>query len=162
MLRPAATTLDKVWLLEASGPAVADTSVTFAVAAGRTIVLRHAQPDDAIFLVLTFPATKDSLGTRDSMHVTIHQTPGKYAFTLATADKFGPGVRAMFSYAIHFHTPSDAGAQYPSPGRFEAELAPAEIGADNKVLFLVGERPAADAIRFPLIAPGTYGVAAVR
>jgi hypothetical protein len=162
MARPAATTLDKVWLLEASGPAVADTTVTFAVATGRTIVLRQAKPDDAIFAVLSFPAVKDSLRTRDSVHVTIHPMAGHYAFTLSTADKLGPGAQATFSYAIHFQTPSDAVALYPNPGLFEMMLAPASIGADNKVLFLMGERPAADAIRFPMIAAGTYALAAVR
>jgi hypothetical protein len=162
MARLAATTLDRVWLLEASGPAVADTSVTFALATGRTIVLHQAKPDDAIFAVLSFPATKDSLRALDSVHVTIHQMPGRYAFTLATTDKLGPGAQATFSYAIHFQTPSDAVALYPNPGRFEAQLAPATIGIDNKVLFLVGERPAADAIRFPMIGAGTYALAAAR
>ncbi len=160
--RPAATTVDKVWLLEASGPAVRDTSISFAAAAGRTIMLRHAQPDDAIFAVLTFPATKDSLRSRDSVHIMIHPLPGHYAFTLSTNDKLGPGAQATFSYAIHFQTPSDAVSKYPSPGRFEAALAPATISADNKVLFLLGSRPAADAIRLPMTAAGTYALAAVR
>jgi hypothetical protein len=149
-------------MLEMSGPAVADTSVTFAVATGRTIVLHQAKPDDAIFAVLTFPAAKDSLRTRDSVQVTIHQTPGHYAFTLATADKLGVGAQATFYYAMHFQTPSDAVTLYPNPGRFEAKLAPATIGVDNKVVFLRGDRPAADAIRFPMIAAGTYALAAMR
>jgi hypothetical protein len=160
--RPAATTVDKVWLLEASGTAVRDTSVTFAAAAGRTIMLRHAEPDDAIFAVLTFPATKDSLRSRDSVHVMIHPLPGHYAFALATSDKLGPGAQATFYYAMHFQTPSDAVSKYPSPGRFEAALAPATIGADNKVVFLVGNRPAADAIRLAVTAAGTYALAALR
>ncbi len=162
MPQPAATTLDRVWLLEASGTPIPDTSVTFALATGRTIVLRHARPDDAIFLVLQFPATKDSLRARDSVHVTIRPMRGKYAFTLTTPDKIGSGAQATFSYAIHFQTPRDALAKYPSPGRFEAQLSPTEIIADTKVQFLVGARPAADMIRFPLIAPGSYGLAAIR
>lgn len=158
----ATTTLDKVWLLEASGSPVPDTSVTFAVATGRTIVLRHAHPDDAIFLLLQFPATKDSLRAHDSVHVTIRSMRGKYAFTLTTADKIASGAQATFSYALHFQTSADAVTKYPSPGRLEAQLMPAEIGADNKVQFLAGARPAADMIRFPLTAPGTYGLAAPR
>ena len=162
MLRPATTTLDKVWLLEASGTPVSDTTVTFALATGRTIVLRHARPDDAIFAVLQFPATKDSLRPRDSVHVSIHPMAGKYAFTMTTTDKLGIGAQATFSYAIHFRTPSDAFAKYPNPGRFEAQLAPAELGADNKVQFLAGSRPAADMIRFPLTTSGSYALAASR
>lgn len=149
-------------MLESSGATVPDTAVTFAVATGRTIVLRHARPDDAIFLVLQFPASKDSLRTHDSVHVTIHPTPGKYAFTLATPDKIGSGGQATFSYAIHFRTPGDAVAKYPSLGRFEAQLVPGAIGADNKVEFLVGARPAADMIRFALAGPGTYGLMVTR
>jgi hypothetical protein len=160
--QPTATTLDKVWLLEASGAPVADTSVIFAVATGRTIVLRHAPPDNAIFVMVTFPASKDSLRTRDSMHVTIQPTPARYAFTLATPDKIEAGVQATFSYAIHFQTPAGARTTYPVPGRFEAQIGPAQIGADNKVQFLVGARPAADMIRFPVTIPGTYALAAVR
>jgi hypothetical protein len=162
MAQPASTTLDKVWLLEASGTIVPDTAVTFAVASGRTIVLRHKAPDDAIFLVLRFPAAADSLRPTDSMHVLIHPTPGKYAFSLTTDDKLGRGIDATFSYAFHFQTPSDALPTYPSPGRFEARIAPASIAGDNNVQFLLGTRPAADMIRFPVSAPGTYGLAVAR
>ena len=162
MPRLVATTLDKVWLLEASGAPVADTSVAFAAATGRTIVLRHARPDDAIFLVLQFPATADSLRVHDSIHVTVHPMRGSYAFALSTPDRIASGATAMFSYAIHFRAPSDAAAKYPSPGRFEAQLAPAALGTDNTVRFLEGVRPAADLIRFPVAAPGSYGLAAVR
>jgi len=160
--QPIATTVDKVWLLEASGTAVPDTDVTFAVTTGRTIVLRHARPDDAIFAVLQFPGAKDSLRARDSIHVTIHPTPGRYAFTLTTADKIASGAQATFSYAIHFQAPTDAKSTYPSPARLEAQLAPAELGPDTKVQFLAATRPAADMIRFPLLAAGTYALAAPR
>ena len=159
---PATTTLDKVWLLEAGGTPVSDTTVAFPLAAGRTIVLRHAMPDDAIFLILQFPATKDSLRARDSVHVTIRPMRGKYGFTLATADKLGAGVQATFSYALHFQAPADAATKYPSPGRFEAVLTPALVGADNKIEFLAGARPAADMIRFPVTAAGTFALAAIR
>lgn len=160
--QPTTTTLDKVWLLESSGAAVPDSSVTFAAATGRTIVVRHSRPGDAIFLVLQFAASKDSLRSHDSVHVTIRPMPGKYAFTLSTTDRVGIAAEATFSYAIHFQTPADAVAKYPSPGRFEEQLVPVEIGADNRVRFLSGARPGADLIRFTLTGPGTYGLAAAR
>ena len=87
---------------------------------------------------------------------------GKYQFALVTPDKLGPGARATFSYAIHFQTPADAATKNPSPGRFEQLVAPAELTPDNKVRFLVGERPAADMLRFPVAAPGTYGLVVAR
>ena len=160
--QPANTTLDKVWLLESAGPVVPDTSVTFAAATGRTIVLRHASPDDAMFLVLQFPAAKDSLLARDSVQVTIRPTPGKYAFLLTTSDRMASGAQATFSYAMHFRTPGDAVAKYPTPGRFEEQLVPVAIGADNKVELLVGMRPAVDMLRFTVTAPGWYGLAVTR
>jgi hypothetical protein len=154
------TTVDKTWLLEASGPPVHDTTVTFAAAVGRTIVLRHEAPDDAMFLILEFP--RDSTRTQDSLHVRVHPTAGKYAFALVTADKLVAGARATFAYAMHFRTPAEAVAKYPSPGRFEQLLSPAELTPDNKVKFLAGVRPAADMLRFELTAAGSYGLVALR
>jgi hypothetical protein len=160
--KPVPATLDKVWLLETSGPPVADTAVTFAARTGRTVVMHHAAPDDAIFLELKFAPATDSLRARDSIHVSIHPVPGKYAFTLATPDKLTPGTEATFSYAIHFRTPADAIAKYPSPERFEQLLYPANLTGDNRVLVLTGTRPGADLLSFPVTAPGTYALAAPR
>jgi len=158
---PGSTTLaDKTWLLEASGPPVHDTTVAFAAGVGRTIVLRHEAPDDAMFLILEFP--RDSTRARDSVHVRVHPVAGKYAFALVTQDKLGAGARATFVYAMHFRTPADAIVKYPSPGRFEQLLSPAELTADNKVKFLAGTRPAADMLRFGLAAAGSYGLVALR
>ena len=139
-----------------------DTSVRFATRTGRTVVLRHALPDDAIFVVLQFPPSADTAHARDSMHVTIRVTPGKYGFTLTTADKLTSGTVATFSYAIHFRTPVGAAVTYPSPGRFEQLLSPALVTPDNHVRFLAGTRPAADMLRFPVTTPGSYAVVAPR
>ena len=158
----AATTLDKVWLLEASGAPVPDTSVTFAATTGRTIVLRHAPPDDAIFLILDFPAATDTMHARDSVHVRVHPVAGKYAFELVTTDKLPGNASATFSYAVHFRAPAGASVKYPSAGKFEQALAPAELGAANKVQFIGGVRPAADVVRFPVAAAGSYALVAAR
>jgi hypothetical protein len=160
--RPGTTTLDKVWVLESNGPTVPDTSVSFDAREGRTIVLRHARPDDMLFVTLRFPPLKDSTAAVDSVHLNIHPLPGKYGFTVATNDKLPVGGEATFSYAIHFLTPADAEAKYRSPGHFEQVLTPALVTADNQVRFLVGTRPAADALTFPIAVPGTYLLAAVK
>ena len=47
--------LGTVWPLERLGPSPVDTSVRFAALAGRTIVVRHPRPDNAIFAIVTFP-----------------------------------------------------------------------------------------------------------
>jgi len=148
-------------VLESSGASIADTSVTFAARAGRTIVLRHAAPDDAIFLMIAFPAATDTMA-RDSIHLAIHPTPGRYGFTLSTSDKLTAGATATFSYAVHFRTPAEAVTKYPSPGRFEQVLHAATIGADNKVQLITGQHPAADMLRFPLTASGNYALVAAR
>jgi hypothetical protein len=157
-----ATTLDKVWLLEASGAPVADTSVTFAARSGRTIVLRHAHPDNAIFLILDFPPSTDSARAVDSLHVRVQPVAGKYAFALITPDKLAPAAQATFSYAIHFQAPTEASAKYPSASALEQALAPALLGAASKVQFVGGTRPAADVVRFPVAAAGSYGLVVAR
>jgi hypothetical protein len=157
-----ATTLDKVWQLEASGAPVPDTSVTFAAKSGRTIVLRHAHPDDAIFLILDFPPSTDTSRAGDSLHIRVQPVAGKYAFVLATPDKFAPAAQATFSYALHFRAPTEASAKYPSTGALEQALAPALLGAASKVQFVGGTRPAADVVRFPVAAAGSYGLVAPR
>jgi hypothetical protein len=156
-----ATTLDKVWLIEASGLPVPDTAITFAAKSGRTIVLRHARPDNAIFLILDFPPSADSAQAGDSVHVRVQPVAGKYAFMLSTPDRFAPA-QATFSYAIHFRAPAEASAKYPSTALLEQALGPALLGAANKVQFLGGTRPAADVVRFPVTAAGSYGLVAVR
>ncbi|MGH7593806.1 MAG: hypothetical protein ACRELE_08155 [Gemmatimonadales bacterium] len=158
----APSTLDRVWFLETSGARVSDTSVIFAASAGRGIVMRHARPDDAVFLILDFPASTDTTRSRDSVHVRIEPVAGRYAFTLVTPDKLGAGVHATFSYAIHFREPVDANAKYPSAGAFEQALSPALLGAANKVQFIPGMRPAADVIRFPVTTAGNYALVAAR
>ena len=154
-----ATTPEKVWTLEASGPDVRDTSIAFAAASGRSVVMHHAAPDGALFLILDFPVSKDTTALRDSVHVRVHPIPGRYAFDLSTTDKLPAGTRATFSYAIHFRTPAEAAAKYPTPGAFEQQLAPALVTA-TKVQYIGGTHPAADMLRFPVNAAGSYALVA--
>lgn len=159
---PGTTTVDKIWILESSGAAVGDTTLAFGVAEGRTIMLRHPAPDNAIFVIVQFPAHADSAGIHDSVRVTIHPDPGHYAFTLTASGKLPAASSATFSYAMHFQTPHDAVVKYASPGRFEQVLAPAQLGPDQKVTLLAGTRPATDMLRFTLSGPGTYAAVALK
>jgi hypothetical protein len=154
------TTTDKVWMLETSGGVVRDTQVVFARAAGRTIVMKHAD-DQAIFLMLHFPAAHDSTPSRDSIRVEVHPVAGQYAVTISLPDNVPTGSTGTFSYAIHFKTPSGAAATHPSPGQFEQLVAPALV-TDTHVKFLAGNRPAADMMRFPLTTSGVYALLALR
>lgn len=153
---------DRVWLLESSGPRVHDTTLTFAAAAGRSIVLHHEGMPDAVFLILDFPATRDTLHLRDSVRVTVHPLDGQYAFTVSFNEQAGVTPRATIAYAIYFRTPVAAATAWPSPGRFEQRLQPALIGADNKITIMAGERPAGDMLRFALKTSGTYALVAIK
>ena len=96
------------------------------------------------------------------MHVRVQPVAGKYAFALVTQDKLVPGAQATFSYAIHFLAPAEASAKYPSAGALEQALAPAMLGAANKVQFVGGTRPAADVVRFPVAGAGSFALVAGR
>ncbi len=158
----APTTLDRIAVINATGTVVRDTAITFAAADGRTIVLRHPAPDEAIFLIVHVPPAADSLHSRDSLHLTIHAAPSLYEFTVASPDRFPTGTTATFSYAIHFKTPPDIATKYPSPGRLDLIVAPAELMPGSKVVFVAATRPAADMMRFPLAHPGSYALAVMR
>jgi hypothetical protein len=156
------TTADRVWVLESSGPRVHDTTLTFAAAAGRSIVLHHEGMPDAIFLILDFPATRDTLHLRDSVLVAVHPADGQYGFTVSFNEKAGVTPEATLAYAMYFRTPAAAVATWPSPGRFEQRLQPALLGQDNKFTITAGERPAGDMLRFALKTSGTYALVALK
>jgi hypothetical protein len=143
-------------MLELAGASPGDTTVTFDPATGRTVLMRHGAPDNAIFAIIEFPPGAVAVAGGGEARVTIQPIPGRFGFVLSTTDRLGDGVRATFSYAIHFQEPSDAMTKYPSPVRFEQALAPARLLPDGGLSFLAGERPAADMLRLPIAEPGSY------
>jgi hypothetical protein len=154
----ATTTLDRIWILGASGPGVADTTLTFAQATGRTVVLRQPDSLQAIFATLRFPALADSLQQGDSTRIALHQEPGEYALTLTASSPLPPGSWIEFSYPIHFLTPPGAVAKYPDPGQLEQQLVPALIGSYGRVDILAAVHPAADLLRCAMPRPATFAV----
>ncbi len=154
----ATTTLDHVWILGASGPGIADTTLTFAQATGRTVVLRQPDSLHAIFATLRFPPVADSLRTGDSTRIALHQEPGEYALTLTASSLVPSGSWIEFCYAIHLQTPPQAVARYPDPGVLEQRLVPALIGSYGRVDIFAADRPAADVLRSALPGPGTFAV----
>ncbi|MEP6590802.1 MAG: hypothetical protein ABJC19_06440 [Gemmatimonadota bacterium] len=149
-----------VWILERSGASPPDTAVTFRAAEGRTIVMRHEAPDNAIFAILSIPAGAVVAKSGDSATIALVSTPGRYGVTLTTNDSLGAGIKLTFSYATHFQEPSEATGRYPTPGQFEQATAPAHALPSGQLQFVVNERPAADMIRFPVTAAGTWLLAA--
>jgi hypothetical protein len=154
--------MDKVWLAELAGTTPSDTTVTFPADSGRTIVMRHGPPDNAIFAIVQF--TPGSLKPQSGAmaQVILRPVPGRVGVEVLTPDVFGVGAYVTISYAVHFQAPSNALAKFGSAGRFEGMLAAARTLPDGRLQFLKTERPAADMVRFMIDASATYLLATPR
>lgn len=147
---------DRAWIAELAGTTPADTSVTFPADSGRTIIVRHGAPDNAILAIVRFdPGTlKPQSGT--DAQVLLHPIPGRLGIAVLTPDAIGAGASVTLSYGFHFQAPSDAKAHFGSAGRFEQALAAARTLPDGRLQFLRTERPASDMVRFDITASATY------
>lgn len=153
---------DRVWLAELAGTTPSDTTVTFPADSGRTIVMRHGPPDNAIFAIVQFApgALKPPSGAQ--AEVVLHPVPGRLGVEVLSPDTFAAGATVTLSYAIHFQAPSDAVAKFAGVGRFEQALAAAKTLPDGRLQFLRTERPAADMARFTIDGSATYLLATPR
>ncbi len=153
---------DRVFVLEATGTVPGDTTVDFDPAVGRTLMLRHRAPDDAIFLILNIPPHAVVARSGRDARITVLPVPGAYGFHLTTLDSLGAGITATFSYARHFEAPAGAVTRYGSPIALEAALGAARYTSETQLQFLASQRPGANMIRFPVTIGGTYVLAAPR
>jgi hypothetical protein len=152
--------LSAVWILERSGASPPDTVVTFRAGAGRTIVMRHGAPDNAIFAIIEVAADTARRASADSVVLRLSPSPGRYGVDLQSSDSTLKGIRLTFSYATHFQEPSEALSRYPTPAQFEFQTAAARLIGAEQLQFVVGDRPAADMIRFNVTGNGTWLLAA--
>src|SRR5512139_466185 len=152
----------KVFVLESWGTPPDDTTVTFAAADPRTIVVRRGPPDNNLFARLTFPAGSVTPRAGDSATVRLVMRPGTYGLDIATDDALGPGAEVTFSYGIHFAAPQGASAVYGSDIRFERFLGVGRLEEDTMLVFLDSWRQASDLLTARLVGPGRYLVAAPR
>ena len=148
--------LDRLWLPELAGTTPSDTTVTFPADSGRTIVMRHGPPDNAIFAIVQFDPGALIPRSGSTAQVILRPVPGRVGVEVLSPDGFGIGARATMSYAIHFQAPSSAVAKFGSVGRFEQALAAGRTLPDGRLQFLKTERPAADMVEFGLSASATY------
>lgn len=139
-----------------------DTSVRFAPLAGRTIVIRHPRPDNAIFAIVTFPPGAMLARKGDSVTVWLRPEPGRYGMVIESEDFMSGVAFGTFSYAVHFAEPDGALSRYPTPARFEAAVRAARRVDSASLRFLSSERPAGDMLRFPIARPGSYFLAVPR
>jgi hypothetical protein len=154
--------VDRVWLAELAGTTPSDTTVTFAADSGRTIIMRHGPPDNAIFAIIEFGpgALKPQSGAM--AQVILRPVPGRAGVEVLTPDVFSAGAYVTLSYAVHFQAPSSALAKFGSAGRFEGMLAAARTLPDGRLQFLKTDRPAADMVRFAIDASAIYLLATPR
>ncbi|MEO5798969.1 MAG: hypothetical protein ABIZ70_00860 [Gemmatimonadales bacterium] len=154
--------MSAVWVLERSGASPPDTIVKYSARFGRTIVMRHGAPDNAIFAIIEVPPDSTRKAPGDSVTVRLAVSAGRYGVELLSTDSLSPGIRLTFSYATHFQEPSEAVAKYATPALFEQNMAAAhQLGADQ-LQFVVTERPAADMLRFTVTGKGVWLLAARR
>ena len=141
-----------------SGVSPPDTMVRFAARTGRTIVLRHAPPDNAVFAIVNIPA--DSAAT-DSLTVVLRVTPGRYGLVVEGQPRVPTGSVLTFSYAIHFQAPSEIpSAAYPTVTRYADWLAVGRVQPDGGLRYHQTTRPGGDMLRIVLTEGGEYLVAA--
>lgn len=151
--------LAAVLVLEQAGVSPTDTTVTFPARDGRTIVMRHVPPDNAIFAILEVPADSAATGM---LTLRLSQVPGQYGLDLVAAPRWPDGATLTFSYAVHFQAPEAAAAHYLSPALYGAALGVGRLLGEDRLQFLDTRRPAADMVRAPATAAGRYLVAAPR
>lgn len=151
--------MTQVLVLEQAGVAPTDTSVTYETRLGRTIVMRHVPPDNAVFATLIIPADSGASGETT---IRLVQTPGRYGVTATASPVWPKNARLTFSYAIHFQAPEGISQHYLGRSFYEAALGIGMVTADGKLDFEKTTRPAADMVRAPAAAAGEYLVAAPR
>ena len=157
---PRVLPLAQVIVLETSGPAPSDTSVTFTAGEPQTIVLRHGPPENIVFARLTFSAAAFA-DTGQTVKVDVHPRPGVYGIDLTTSHPLREkGASLVFEYSRFFSAPARARQVYGSDVAFERALAIGRLLPDAHIELLPPSRPAADNLGAELPAPGSYLVAA--
>lgn len=151
--------VDQLYFLEASGVPPSDTVVSIKVGEPRTVILRHAPPDNNVFAELIFPATAfGGDDATDSVVIVVHPRPGLYALDVAmTLIPRNPGT-IRFKYAVHFAAPQSALQKYGNAVRFEQTLQVAKEGKPGTLAMLSSTRRASDNLESRLTGPGTYFV----
>ena len=152
--------LNQLFVLESWGTPPVDTAVSFLAGKPRTVLLRHAPPDNTIFAELSLPANVFPANFADSVRVSVEARPGVYGVTITSVPAFTAGAVLTFRYPVHFAAPQAARQKYGNPAQFERALGIGVREADGRYRLLPSTRPAADNLAAVLPGPGVYLVAA--
>ena len=150
--------VDQVFIVEVSGAPPGDTVVTTPAGIPRTVVVRHAFPDQAVFATVAFDSA--AFGAGGDVTITLAPRPGAYGLDIATDRPF-TSARLGFHYPVHFLPPAAAMERYGSAIGVEQAAAIGRL-AGGQVTFLQSQRPATDVLTTEITEPGTYVVAAPR
>lgn len=149
-----------IYQLESTGAPPPDTTVVTPAGLPRTIVLRHAPPDNVVFAEVGFDSAAFLVPRGQQVEIQVTPTPGAYGLTLRTSAPFS-AASITFSYPVHFFAPAGARTRYGSDIEVERILAIARLDGDLAT-FLPSVRPATDELRTVVQRAGTYLVAAPR
>jgi hypothetical protein len=151
--------LNRVIVLETSGPPPSDTSVSFPAGTLRTIVLRQGPPENIVFARLTFSAGAFP-DSGQTVTVEVKPRPGVYGLDLAMSKPIRGGATVDFEYARYFSAPARARQAYGSDGAFERALAVGHLLPENQIDLLPTIRLELDHVAAPIATAGSYLVAA--
>ncbi len=152
--------LAAAYLLESTGAPPPDTTIMTPAGIARTIVLRHAPPDNVVFAEVAFDSSAFQTAPGREVQVRVTPTPGAYGLTVRTSVPF-TSAQVTFAYPVHFFAPGGARTRYGSDLRVESALAIARLDGDT-VTFLPSIRPATDHLSTSVASAGTYVVAVPR
>jgi hypothetical protein len=157
---PKVLPLQRVMVLETSGPPPSDTSVTFSTGSPHAIVLRHGPPENIVFARLMFTATAFGDSGR-TVQVDVRPRPGLYGLELTTSLPLRErGATIVFDYARYFSAPAQARHVYGNDVAFERALAVGRLLPEGQIELLPSSRPAADNLGASIPSAGSYLVAA--
>lgn len=155
--------LSELYPLELNGTPPLDTALALRPGVARTVIVRHAPPDNNTFAELQFPASVFAGDSAvDSVHIKVMARPGLYGLTLESDQPLGPGARITFKYPVHFQAPQAATGRYGNALAFERALLVAAEQEDGRYGLLASTRPASDNLSAPMPRAGTYFAAAPR
>jgi hypothetical protein len=154
--------VNELYVLESWGAPPLDTAVVFSPGSPRTVLLRHAPPDNTVFAELSLPAVLFPAGSTDSVRLRIESRPGVYGVTITATPAFTEGAILTFKYPVHFAAPQAASQKYGNPATFERALGIGVKEDDGRYRLLPSSRPAADNLAATIPGPGTFLVAAPR
>lgn len=148
-------------VLETAGPPPSDTTVEVTAGQPQVVVIRHGPPENVVFAEVGFPAGAFRVDSGRVVKVELRPRPGVYGLDILTNQPFGEGASVTFKYARYFLASARARAAFGSDVQYERALAVGRLVPGSAQLALLpSTRPAADNLRAPLPAPGTYLVAA--